>query len=287
MSAELSSVPVVTEIDDLRRKVRDWRAAGQKIALVPTMGALHEGHLTLVRRALQLADRAVVSIFVNPVQFGPNEDFDAYPRQLAKDVELLSTAGASLAYAPSVKGMYPDGFSTAISVTGVSEGLCGATRPGHFNGVACVVTKLFQRVQPDVACFGEKDYQQLQVIRRFTEDLDIPVEIVGVPTVRETDGLALSSRNAYLTPEERKIAPALYRVLSEMARRIAAGGSIQAQEEWGSQEILKAGFSSIDYLETRHAQSLVRLEDLNGVPARILVAARLGKTRLIDNVPVA
>lgn len=284
MNASLT-LPIIGDVAALRETVRGWRAEGCKVALVPTMGALHEGHLTLVRRAQQLADRVIVSIFVNPIQFGPNEDFEAYPRRLEEDAGLLGGVGAAAVYAPTVTGMYPEGFSSGITVGGVSEGLCGAFRPGHFDGVATVVAKLLLRALPDVACFGEKDYQQLQVIRRLVLDLDIPVAIEGVPTVRESDGLALSSRNAYLSPEERKVAPELYRVLRAMSDGIAAGETIQKQENWGREKILLAGFNSIDYLETRRAGSLTRPDVLDG-PARILVAARLGRTRLIDNVPV-
>ncbi|MDY0242048.1 MAG: pantoate--beta-alanine ligase [Rhodospirillaceae bacterium] len=279
------SIPVIVAPEALRAKIQDWRARGLKVALVPTMGALHEGHLTLVRRGLEQADRVVVSIFVNPTQFAPNEDFDAYPRRLDDDVALLSQAGASLVHAPTVETMYPQGFATRITVGGVSEGLCGVSRPGHFAGVATVVAKLLLRVLPDVALFGEKDYQQLQVIRRLALDLDIPVRIQGVATVREADGLALSSRNAYLSAAERAAAPALFRILSAMAENMAQGAGIAGQEEWGRRQIEAAGFGSIDYLETRHPDSLARLERLDG-PGRILAAAHLGRTRLIDNVPV-
>lgn len=279
------SIPVIVAAEALRAKIQDWRARGLKVALVPTMGALHEGHLTLVRRGLEQADRVVVSIFVNPTQFAPNEDFDAYPRRLDDDVALLSQAGASLVHAPTAETMYPEGFATRITVGGVSEGLCGVSRPGHFAGVATVVAKLLLRVLPDVALFGEKDYQQLQVIRRLAQDLDIPVRIQGVATVREADGLALSSRNAYLSAAERAAAPALFRILSAMAENMARGSDIAGQEEWGRRQIEAAGFGPIDYLETRHPDSLARLERLDG-PGRILAAAHLGRTRLIDNVPV-
>ena len=285
MISSSSPIPVIVAPDALRAKIGDWRARGLRVALVPTMGALHEGHLTLVRRGLEQADRVVVSIFVNPTQFAPNEDFDAYPRRLDDDVALLSRVGASLVHAPTVETMYPEGFATRITVGGVSEGLCGEIRPGHFAGVATVVAKLLLRVLPDVALFGEKDYQQLQVIRRLALDLDIPARIQGVATVREGDGLALSSRNAYLSAEERAVAPALFRILSVMAERMAQGADIAAQEEWGRGQIADAGFGSIDYLETRHPDSLVRLARLDG-PARILAAVHLGRTRLIDNVPV-
>lgn len=285
MTASNDSFPILRSVADLRAQVRAWRAQGLKVALVPTMGALHEGHMTLVRRALQLADRVVASVFVNPTQFGPNEDFAAYPRQEAQDAALLQKNGASALYAPTVSEMYPDGASTTVTVAGVSEGLCGAFRPVHFAGVATVVSKLLLQAMPDVALFGEKDYQQLQVIRRMVRDLDIPVVIEGVPTVRESDGLARSSRNAYLSAEERAIAPAIHRTLSVMAEALKKGADSAAQEAWGKAELLKAGFASIDYLEVRAAEGLAPLARLT-VPARILVAARLGKARLIDNIAV-
>ena len=199
-----TSLAAVRTIADLRARVREWRAAGQRIGFAPTMGALHEGHLSLVRAARQRCDRVVVSIFVNPTQFGPNEDFDAYPRNEAADLALLAGVSADLAYLPSVEVMYPKGACTTVTVTGITDGLCGAMRPGHFQGVATVVTKLLLQVLPDAAFFGEKDYQQLKTITRMARDLDIPCEIIGVPTVREADGLALSSRNVYLSPAERR-----------------------------------------------------------------------------------
>ena len=285
MTTTLALPPVARRVVDLREQVQAWRKAGLKIALVPTMGALHEGHLTLVRAALEHADKAVVSIFVNPTQFGPTEDFDAYPRTLDADRARLATAGASLVYAPTVGEMYPDGFATAIAVSGVSEGLCGGLRPGHFSGVATVVTKFLVQAMPDFAAFGEKDYQQLQVIRRLVRDLDIPVTILGVPTVREADGLARSSRNAYLSAENRAIAPTLHRTLLDTAQAIRAGAGVDAALEAGRRAILAAGFASVDYLELRAADGLAPLSELDR-PARMLVAAYLGKTRLIDNIAV-
>lgn len=285
MSTILALPPVARRVVELRDQVKAWRNAGLKVALVPTMGALHEGHLTLVRAALESADKVVVSIFVNPTQFGPNEDFDAYPRTLDADRAALSTVGASLVYAPTVGEMYPDGFATAITVSGVSEGLCGDLRPGHFSGVATVVSKFLLQAMPDFAAFGEKDYQQLQVIRRLVRDLDIPVSIIGVPTVREADGLARSSRNAYLSAESRAIAPALYRTLQDTAAAIRAGADVDAALEAGKRAILAAGFASVDYLELRAADGLAPLSELDR-PARMLVAAYLGKTRLIDNIAV-
>jgi len=285
MTTTLALPPVARRVVDLRDQVATWRSAGLTVALVPTMGALHEGHLTLVRAALDHADKVVVSIFVNPTQFGPTEDFDAYPRTLDADRANLATAGASLVYAPTVGEMYPDGFATAITVSGVSEGLCGDLRPGHFSGVATVVTKFLVQAMPDFAAFGEKDYQQLQVIRRLVRDLDIPVAIIGVPTVREADGLARSSRNAYLSPESRAIAPALYRTLQDTAMAIRAGAAVDAALDAGRRAILAAGFASVDYLELRAADGLAPLSELDR-PARMLVAAYLGKTRLIDNIAV-
>jgi pantoate--beta-alanine ligase len=249
------------------------------------MGALHDGHLSLVAAGLKEADRVLVSIFVNPTQFGPNEDFAAYPRTEAADAAKLDQAGAHAIFAPSVEEMYPAGASTTVTVAGLSEGLCGAFRPGHFAGVATVVTKLLNQAQPDVALFGEKDYQQLQVIRRLTADLDMPVTIRGVPTLREADGLAMSSRNAYLSPQERAVAPALHRALQEAAARLRRGAGSADAAEQAIEAILAAGFGSVDYLELRGADDLAPMSVLDR-PARLIVAARLGKARLIDNIPV-
>jgi pantoate--beta-alanine ligase len=224
-------------------------------------------------------------VFVNPTQFGPAEDFGAYPRRETEDAALLAGVGASLLYVPLVAEMYPHGFSTTITVAGVSEGLCGAFRPVHFAGVATVVAKLLVQAAPDVALFGEKDYQQLQVIRRMVRDLDIPVAIHGVPTVREADGLALSSRNAYLTTAERAVAPLLFQTLSAVADRLAAGATVAEQEAWGKAALLSAGFRAVDYLEVRDADSLFPVDKVSG-PARVLAAVHLGRTRLIDNVAV-
>jgi pantoate--beta-alanine ligase len=285
MSA-VTTLPTWPTVAALRQAVEGWRRQGLRVALVPTMGALHDGHLILVRRGLELADRVIASIFVNPTQFGPNEDFAAYPRRLAEDALLLAGAGAHGIYAPTVAEMYPTGAATTVTVAGVSEGLCGAARPGHFAGVATVVAKLLLQARPDVALFGEKDYQQLQVIRRMVRDLDIGVTVVGVPTVREADGLAMSSRNAYLSAAERATAPLLYRTLSAMAERLAAGAPVDQQQAWGKEQLLGGGFAGVDYLEVRDAESLQPLARLDR-PARILVAARLGRARLIDNLAVA
>ena len=275
---------------DLRKAVAKLRGGGETIGLVPTMGALHEGHLTLVRRAREECDHVVASIFVNPTQFGPNEDLDAYPRQLETDSALLMSEGCVLLWAPDVAAMYPAGFSSSISVRGVSDGLCGADRPGHFDGVATVVCKLFNQVRPDMAFFGEKDFQQLAVIRTMARDLDLTQphahQIIGVPTVREPDGLAMSSRNRYLSAENRTAAATLPTAMAEAKAAIEAGGD-------GSQALTKlqaalkdAGFGSVDYAVLADAKSLTPIDELSGSSARLLVAARIGGTRLIDNIPV-
>ncbi len=278
---------IIRGVEELRAATGAWRRQGQSIALVPTMGALHEGHLSLMRLAAQHCDRVCASIFVNPTQFGPHEDFDAYPRNLERDHALLEAEGVDLLYAPTAGDVYGEGFSTSVHVGGVSEGLCGGNRPGHFDGVALVVTKLLLRVLPDLAVFGEKDYQQLQVIRRLVRDLDIPVEILGAPTVREDDGLALSSRNAYLDREERRVAPALYRILIRYAEKLASG--VPADLAEARRELLEAGFDHVEYLEWRSSEGLhppAAGREPAQVPGRLLAAVRLGRTRLIDNVPV-
>lgn len=280
-----ASLPVVRTVAELRAQVGAWRKAGQTVGFVPTMGALHEGHLSLVRLAGARADRVVASIFVNPTQFGPGEDFDAYPRDEARDSALLAAAGCHLLFAPTVAEMYPPGASTTVTVAGVSEPLDGVARPGHFAGVATVVSKLLNQCAPDVAVFGEKDFQQLQVIRRMVRDLDLPVEILGAPTARAEDGLALSSRNAYLTAEERLIAGRLNGVLAEVLRRLRAAESVASVEAWAVAALLAAGFASVDYVEARVPDTLARLGPgpVTG-PIRVLAAARLGRTRLIDNM---
>jgi pantoate--beta-alanine ligase len=278
----------VETVAALRQRVTEWRGRSQKIGLVPTMGALHDGHAALVRRSIEQCDRTVVSIFVNPTQFAPHEDFATYPRNEEADFALLSRLGADLVYMPSATEMYAEGFATSVTVSRLSEGLCGVSRPHFFQGVATVVTKLLLQCLPDNAYFGEKDYQQLQVVRRMVRDLDIPSTIVGVPTVREPDGLALSSRNAYMSPKERKIAPALHETLQQVAGRIRQGHDIAATTAWGREELSAAGFGPIDYLAVCGTESL---EPIDGKlaperPARLLVAAFLGKTRLIDNIAV-
>ncbi|MBY6015385.1 pantoate--beta-alanine ligase [Qipengyuania gaetbuli] len=278
------------ELEVLRNEVRALRSGGRTIALVPTMGALHDGHLTLMRRAREAADHVVASIFVNPRQFGAGEDLDAYPRQLARDSELLEAEGVALLWAPVPEAMYPAGYATNISVAGVSEGLCGGNRPGHFDGVATVVCKLFNQVMPDIAFFGEKDWQQLAVIRRMARDLDLTLphvdNIRGVPIVREADGLAMSSRNAYLSAEQRSQAAAIPQAMREAIAAIGNGQAVESALSALSAKLLEAGFDSIDYAEVRDADGLVPLRTDNG-NARLFVAARIGGTRLIDNMAVA
>jgi len=256
------------------------------VALVPTMGALHAGHLALVRRARQRAERVFVSIFVNPTQFAPHEDLAAYPRTFAEDLAALAREGVNLVWAPSAEVMYPDGFATRVVPEGAAKvGLEDAFRPHFFGGVATVVAKLFLQCRPDFAFFGEKDFQQLKVVARMARDLDLPVRVVGIPTVREPDGLAMSSRNAYLTREERKVAPTLYRALSLCAGRIGSGSAIAPALAEGRKTIEQAGFA-LDYLEARHAETLAPLAADADRPIRLLAAAKLGKTRLIDNIGV-
>lgn len=269
----------------LHQALKLFRDAGETIALVPTMGALHDGHLALVADARRRADRVVVSIFVNPRQFGPNEDFDAYPRRAEADSAKLDAAGVDLLWMPSVDEMYPAGFATNISVAGLPDRLCGAARPGHFDGVATVVAKLFNQVRPDIAIFGEKDWQQLAIIRRMAADLDMALDIVGFPTQREDDGLALSSRNAYLTDAERAAAIALPRALGHAARALEAGQDSAAALAAVAPALLKAGFSAVDYVELVDAVTLEPVQTIVR-PARLLAAARIGKARLIDNLPV-
>jgi pantoate--beta-alanine ligase len=283
----LAAPPIARTVTALRSQVAGWKGAGERVALVPTMGGLHDGHLALVRRAGELADRVVTSLFVNPTQFAPGEDFEAYPRDEGRDAALLAAHGCDLLYAPAAGEMYPAGFSTTVTVGEVSAPLDGLSRPQHFAGVATVVCKLLNQCAPDVAVFGEKDYQQLLVIRRLARDLDMPVEIVGLPTVRDADGLALSSRNLYLTPAERPVAGQLNAVIKATAEAVRAGEAVAAVEARALADLAAAGFERIDYLEVRGADDLARLgPGPAAAPARVFVAARLGKTRLIDNWPV-
>jgi pantoate--beta-alanine ligase len=272
----------------LRDRVARFRRAGARVALVPTMGGLHAGHLRLVEEARQQADRVIASVFVNPTQFGANEDFDRYPRQLDADAAMLEGAGCDLLFAPPVLEVYPPGFETSVRVARLGESWCGAARPGHFDGVATVVAKLLNMAMPDVALFGEKDWQQLCIVRRLVRDLDLQVAIVGVPTVRDADGLALSSRNTFLTADERARAAALPRALHAAAQACAAGAPAADALASARQALLEAGFHAIDYLALVDEDTLEPLEQLRPGQrgARILAAARIGQTRLIDNLPV-
>jgi len=282
----MAAVPpkIVQTVADLRAAVAAYRAKGERIAVVPTMGALHAGHLALVEAGRRDADRIVVTIFVNPTQFAPSEDFAEYPRTFETDLAKLAPLGVELVFAPNVNTMYPPGFATSVKVSGVSEGLCGAVRPHFFGGFATVVTKLLNQVGADAAMFGEKDYQQLLVVRRLVEDLDIPTRIVAVPTVRESDGVALSSRNAYLTAEQRRVAPLLHRTLARIAEVARNGDNIAVAVTDGFAALREAGFDPIDYLAICDAETLAPITQLDR-PARVLGAAWLGETRLIDNIP--
>jgi pantoate--beta-alanine ligase len=277
---------VIRTVAALRRAVANFRARGGKIALVPTMGALHEGHLSLISRARSRADRVLVSIFVNPTQFAPNEDLNTYPRTFAADIAALAELKVDLVWAPAVTTMYPAGFATRIVPEGpATAGLEDAIRPHFFAGVATVVAKLLIQCEPDIAIFGEKDYQQLKVVTQLARDLDLKTRIIGVPIVREPDGLALSSRNRYLSPSERQAAPMLYRVLKECAGKVVAGAPVDAVLDYGRKAIARAGLQ-LDYFEARNVATLKPLTGASGEPIRLLAAARIGTTRLIDNVAV-
>lgn len=277
---------IIRDIATLHRAIAALKQDGKSVALVPTMGALHDGHLSLVHMGRRVADHVVVSIFVNPTQFGPNEDFAAYPRDEARDAALLVEQGVALLWAPDVAVMYPGGHSTHIEVAELGADYCGAARPGHFDGVATVVAKLFNQVRPDIAIFGEKDWQQLAIIRRMARDLDFHLDILGAPIARDPDGLALSSRNAYLSAEQRAAATAFPDALKAAARAIAQGGDVDAALTEAAAAIVAGGFDSVDYVALADADSLERLTVFRN-PARLLAAARMGKTRLIDNYPVS
>jgi pantoate--beta-alanine ligase len=286
MRSSKANIPVVTNAASLRAQVEQWRNAQARVALVPTMGALHEGHLALTRAARARADKIIVSIFVNPAQFAPHEDFARYPRDLERDSAVLEAQGAADAvYAPEISEIYPPGFATRVVVEGPSAGLETDFRPHFFGGVATVVTKLFLQCRPDIVTFGEKDYQQLLVVRRLVTDLDLAIEVIGVPTMREPDGLALSSRNAYLPVGQREIAASLNRVLRKVGDRAKSGISIPQAEAEGAAQLLNAGFDRVDYVAIRDAETLVPLRTLSA-PARVLAAARISTVRLIDNLAV-
>ena len=276
---------IVRTVADLRKQIARWRKDDERVGLVPTMGALHQGHMALVQAARAECDRVVASIFVNPKQFAPTEDLGSYPRREAADLEMLRSGGVDIAFIPAADEMYPPDFATLVQVTGLTDGLCGAHRAGHFDGVTTVVTKLLIQALPDIAYFGEKDYQQLMVVRCLARDLDIPVRIAGVPTVREADGLALSSRNVYLSAEERRLAPNFARVLRNIAAALAQDPTAVAREiAHGSAALQQAGFA-VEYLEVREAKTLAVTTEAT-TSSRVFAAVRLGKTRLIDNMSV-
>ena len=271
---------------DVRKTLGDLRAAGARIGAVPTMGALHQGHLSLIDTAKGLCDKTVATIFVNPLQFGPNEDFDTYPRTMDRDLELLEARGCDVVFAPEGRNLVPEDFSTNVSVKGVGEDHCAVSRPQFFDGVATIVTKLLMILSPDAAVFGEKDFQQLTVIKRLVRDLDMEVEIVGSPIIREADGLAMSSRNQYLSEEERAIAPKLFETMKLVADKLGApNAQWSAIHDWATARLLDAGYSEVDYLHFVDALTLSHIEEADR-PGRLLAAAKLGETRLIDNIPI-
>ena len=280
------TVKISRTLKDLRRQVTKWREGGKSVALVPTMGALHAGHLSLVKLAKKKADRVVVSIFVNPAQFAATEDLARYPRDEAGDIKKLATVDADLVWAPVLAKMYPAGFSTRIVPGATSEDLEGTIRPHHFAGVATVCCKLFSQVTPDIAIFGEKDYQQLCVLKQMARDLNLPLKILGAATEREKDGLAMSSRNSYLSDEERKIAPALHATISELAIAVSKGADVQSSLVNAKRKLFSAGFAAVDYVDVRAVETLEPYAASPGAKLRVLAAVRLGKTRLIDNVAV-
>ncbi|MGH6934482.1 MAG: pantoate--beta-alanine ligase [Dongiaceae bacterium] len=281
-----NAIVTLRHVAELRERVSQWRKAGERIGLVPTMGALHDGHLRLVRRALIDCPRVIVTLFVNPRQFSASEDLSNYPRDESADHDLLAPLKVELLFAPTLEEIYPPGFATTVTVSDLSKNLCGPHRPGHFAGVTTIVAKLLLQAQPDAAYFGEKDFQQLQIIRRLVRDLDVPVEIVGVPTVRDDDGLALSSRNRYLSPAERVAATALPRTLEAIARRLKASpDGVAPALAWGRTELTRAGFAKIDYIEVCDADTLQPASSASS-NARVFAAAWIGRTRLIDNMPI-
>ena len=276
---------IIRTVADLRSRVSMWRRQGLSISLIPTMGSLHAGHLSLMKVGKERSDRVIATIFVNPLQFAPNEDFETYPRRENSDVHKLIEEGVDLLFAPDVNEMYRSDATTTINVAGLTDCLCGLSRPGFFDGVATVVTKLLLQSLPDIAIFGEKDYQQLLVIKRLSTDLDIPVEIIGAPTIREEDGLALSSRNIYLDAKSRSVAPSMYNILSQHASNISNGNDIKKSLELAKQHMHDSGFEKIDYLDLRSSQTLQACNDIKR-PSRLFAAAWLGSTRLIDNMAI-
>lgn len=277
---------IIQTLENLRASIAMVRKNGQPIALVPTMGALHEGHLSLVREAKKATPNVIVSIFVNPTQFGANEDLDSYPKQLEADAALLQSIDIPIIWAPDVTTIYPAGFATSMQIKGLDDNFCGSKRPGHFDGVILIVSKLFNQTGADLAFFGEKDYQQLAIIRQMASDLDFDIDIIGVPTVRNADGLALSSRNSYLSEDELRSALALPQSMQEAAKAIQNGTDVQSALTNAADKMLKSGFQSIDYINLIDAQSLKILENWDGEEARLLAAAFIGTTRLIDNLAV-
>ena len=276
---------IVRTVAELRSHVSMWRREGLSVALVPTMGSLHAGHLSLMKVGKERSDRVVATIFVNPLQFAPNEDFETYPRREDSDIRKLVQEDIDLLFAPDVNEMYRPNATTIISVSGLTDCLCALSRPGFFDGVATVVTKLLLQALPDIAIFGEKDYQQLLVIKRLASDLDIPVEIIGAPTIREEDGLALSSRNVYLDTKSRSIAPSMYNILTQYASDISNGDDIEKSLQLAKQNMQKSGFEKIEYIDLRSSQTLQACDDIKG-PSRLFAAAWLGSTRLIDNLAI-
>ena len=276
---------IVRTVAELRSRISMWRREGQSVALVPTMGSRHAGHLSLMKVGKERSDRVIATIFVNPLQFAPNEDFETYPRREDSDIRKLVEEDIDLLFAPDVSEMYRPDATTTISVGGLTDCLCALSRPGFFDGVATVVTKLLLQALPDIAIFGEKDYQQLLVIKRLATDLDIPVEIIGAPTIREEDGLALSSRNVYLDTKSRSIAPSMYNILTQYASDISNGNDIKKSLQLAKQNMQKSGFEKIEYLDLRSSQTLQACNDIKR-PSRLFAAAWLGSTRLIDNLAI-